>query len=292
MSTDVPLSLAREQIPTLVTSFGVALRSMSPLTRPKQLPQTPRTLTERVRAPSQRLVDHYAAWSGAPPARYRDHLPPHFCSHWAFGMLARVGGQAPYNVTEILNQGLRLQLKAPLPRGEDLLLRGHLEDVSEDEQRVRIHTRIVAGWSQQPDAVTVDSYATIPKRGAAKAKPAARVEPDYDTIGEWSVGADDGLKFGLLTGDFNPIHTFWPLARRSKFRGCILHGFGMVARTWEKLADTGQPIADIDLRFIRPLPLPREGLQVQLAAPDADGRRVFRLQGPDGSTHLAGSFTG
>ena len=292
MSNDVPLSLAREQIPTLLTSFGVALRSMSPLTRPSRLPETPRVLTARFAAPSQRLVDHYAAWSGAPPARYRDHLPPHFCSHWTFGMLARVGGQAPYNVTEILNQGLRLQLKAPLPRGEDLLLRGHLEDVSEDEQRVRIHTRIVAGWSQQPDAVTVDSYATIPKRGAAKAKPAARVEPEYETVGEWSVGADDGLKFGLLTGDFNPIHTFWPLARRSKFRGCILHGFGMVARTWEKLADAEQEIADIDLRFIRPLPLPRDGLQVQLATPDTEGRRAFRLQGRDGSTHLAGSFTG
>lgn len=292
MSNDVPLSLAREQIPTLVTSFGVALRSMSPLTRPSRLPENPRVLTARFAAPSQRLVDHYAAWSGAPPARYRDSLPPHFCSHWAFSMLARVGGQAPYNVTEILNQGLRLQLKAPLPRGEDLLLRGHLEDISEDAQRVRIHTRIVAGWAQQPEAVIVDSYATIPKRGTAKAKPAARVEPEYETIGEWSVGADDGLKFGLLTGDFNPIHTFWPLARRSKFRGCILHGFGMVARTWEKLADAGQEIADIDLRFIRPLPLPREGLQVQLAAPDADGRRTFRLQGRDGSTHLAGSFTG
>ncbi|PPE74229.1 hypothetical protein C3942_09375 [Solimonas fluminis] len=292
MSIDLPLSLVREQIPTLVTSFGVALRSMSPLTRPRRLPETPRTLTERVAAPSQRLVDHYAAWSGAPPARYRDTLPPHFCSHWAFGMLARVGGQAPYNVTEILNQGLRLQLRAPLPRGEDLLLRGHLEEVSEDEQRVRIHTRIVAGWSQQHDAVIVDSYASIPKRGAAKAKPAARVEPEYRTVGEWSVDADDGLRFGLLTGDFNPIHTFWPLARRSKFRGCILHGFGMVARSWEVLADAEQEISDIDLRFIRPLPLPSAGLQVQLAAPDAQGRRAFRLRNRDGGLHLAGSFTG
>lgn len=292
MSIDVPLSLAREQIPTLVTSFGVALRSMSPLTRPGRLPESPRTLRADFGAPSQRLVDEYAAWSGAPPERYREQLPPHFCSHWAFAMLARVGGQAPYDVTSVLNQGLRLQLNGPLPRGQDLLLQGRLEEVSEDEQRVRIHSRVIAGWVQQPEAVILDSYAAIPKRGAAKTKSAPRVEPDFETIGEWSVSADDGLNFALLTGDFNPIHTFWPLARRSKFRGCILHGFGMVARSWEILADAGQQIRDVDLRFVRPLPLPNEGLQVQLAAADAQGRRAFRMRGRDGTVHLAGSFTG
>ncbi|WP_162932209.1 MaoC/PaaZ C-terminal domain-containing protein [Solimonas sp. K1W22B-7] len=290
MSLTTSLTLAREQIPTLVTSFGVALRSMSPLTRPRRVPETPQPIVTRFAAPSDRLVDAYAAWAGAPPERYRDVLPPHFCSHWAFAMLARVGGQAPYDVTSILNQGLRLQLKAALPRGAALQLRGQLQDVSEDAQRVRIHSRVIAGWAQQPEAVIVDSYAAIPKRAAAKAKAAAREEPAFETVGHWSVAADDGLNFALVTGDFNPIHTFWPLARRTKFRGCILHGFGSVARTWEVLADAGHDIADIDLRFVKPLPLPNEGLQVQVAAPDAEGRRAFRLLARDGSVHLAGSF--
>lgn len=291
MTLTVPLSLAREQIPTLVTSFGVALRSMSPLTRPRRLPENPQPIHTRFTAPSAALVDQYARWSGAPAERYRDVLPPHFCSHWAFALLARVGGQAPYNVTSILNQGLRLQIKAPLPRDVDLELHGQLQDVTEDDQRVRLHMRIVAGWSQQAEAVIIDSYATIPKRRSPKGKSSPREEPAYETIGTWSVSADDGLNFALLTGDFNPIHTFWPLARRSKFRGCILHGFGTVARTWEVLASKVGDITDIDLRFIKPLPLPNDGLQVQLAPAGADGRRTFRLRGQDGSVHLTGSFT-
>lgn len=288
----VPPVLLREQWETALVSFGVAARSMNPVTRPRRLPETPRVLHETRKPPSDLLVDHYARWAGAPPARYRDSLPPHFCSHWAFAMLARVGGQAPYDVTSILNQGLRLQCRAQLPRGTALQLRGHLEDVSEDAHRVRIHTRIVAGTAQLSEALILDSYAAIPKRGAARKRASGpRDEPVFTTVGTWSAGADEGLDFGLLTGDFNPIHTCWPLARRTRFRGCILHGFGSVARTWEKLVDAGCNIRDIDLRFIKPLPLPAQDLEVQLAEADVEGRRAFRLRGRDGAIHLAGSFT-
>ncbi|HSW13964.1 MAG TPA: MaoC/PaaZ C-terminal domain-containing protein, partial [Solimonas sp.] len=212
-------------------------------------------------------------------------------SHWAFALLARLAGQAPYNLASILNQGLRLQFRAPLPRDTALQLRGQLQEVVNDGRRIRIHTRVVAGWAQQPEAVIIDNYAAVPLRGAAdKTAAAARAEPTFETVGQWSATADDGLNFALLTGDFNPIHTLWPLARRTKFRGCILHGFGSVARTMETLRNAGHDIADIDLRFIKPLSLPNAGLEVQVAAPDSDGRRAFRLRSRAGAVHLAGSF--
>jgi len=291
MTITVPLALAREQLPTAVTALGVALRSISPLTRPRRVPDSPTPLALRRSAPSSRLVDHYAAWSGAPPERYRDTLPPHFCSHWAFALLARLAGQAPCNLAAVLNQGLRMQFRSALPRGTALSLRGQLQGVVDDGRRVRIHTQVVAGWAEQPEAVIIDNYTVVPLRsGSGKAATTPRAEPDWETIGQWSATADDGLNFALLTGDFNPIHTLWPLARRTKFRGCILHGFGSVARTMETLRNAGHDIADIDLRFIKPLALPSDGLEVQVAAPDADGRRAFRLCNRDGAVHLAGRF--
>jgi acyl dehydratase len=289
MTITVPLTLAREQIPTIVTSFGVALRSMSPLTRPRRVPESPQAIEVGFSAPSRRLVDNYIAWSGAPEARYHDTLPPHFCSHWAFGLLARLGGQAPYNLASILNQGLRLQINAPIPRDTDLKLRGQLKSVNDDGQRIRIHSQVIAGWNEQPEAIIIDNYSAVPKRSANKKTPMPRVEPLYTTVGEWSVEADDGINFALLTGDFNPIHTVWPLARRTRYRGCILHGFGTTARTWETLRNAGYEFTDIDLRFIKPLPLPSSGLEVQVA-PAAEGRQAFRLRSRDGSVHLAGSF--
>lgn len=293
MTITVPLTLAREQIPTILTSFGVGLRSISPLIRPKRVPNPTPVLTQTLAAPSARLVEQYAAWCGAPPERYRDILPPHFCSHWAFAMLARLGGQAPYNVASILNQGLRLQIKSPLPRGVPLVLRGQLLSVTDDGKRILIHSQVIAGTAAQPEAMIVDSYSAVPKRDrSGKTTVEARKEPAYKTVGQWSVDADDGLNFALLTGDFNPIHTLWPVARRSRFRGCILHGFGSVARTYEVLRNAGRDIADIDLRWIKPLTLPNQGLEVQVSSrADAEGSRAFRLQGGDGSTYLAGRFT-
>jgi acyl dehydratase len=292
MSITVPIALAREQIPTIVTSFGVALKSISSLTRSRGVPDPAPVLAQTLRAPSARLVDHYAEWSGAPRARYRDTLPPHFCSHWAFAMLARLGGQVPYNLASILNQGLHLQVKAPLPRDVSLQLRGQLKSVTKDERRVRIHTQVITGTDTQPEALILDSYSAVPQRGAKGKDPgSAKPQPElqYETVGFWSVSAEDGINFALLTGDFNPLHTVPQFGRRTRFRGCILHGFGSIARTYEAILNGGFEIADLDARWIKPLPLPSDGLEVQVAASDA-GRRAFRLRGRDGSVHLAGTF--
>ncbi|QHS09322.1 MaoC/PaaZ C-terminal domain-containing protein [Sinimarinibacterium sp. NLF-5-8] len=286
----VSLKFARTQLPAVITSFGTALRSMTPLTRARALaPSTP-AIDCRFAAPAADLVDAYARWSGAPPERYSQHLPAHFCSHWAFALLARLAAQAPYNLSRVLNQGLQLEIHTTIPRQVDLQLRGQLINVSEDAQRVRLHMHVTAGFDAIANAISLHSYAAVPKPGARKIPRSARDEPAFETVGSWSVNEGEGLDFALLTGDFNPIHTLPLVGKRTRFKGCILHGFGIVARTWEVLANAGFDIRSIDLRFIKPVPLPSHNLQVQVSDAQADGRRAFRLQNPDGAVHIAGRF--
>lgn len=267
--------------------FSAGLLSANPLTRSRRVPP-PSELIETTVAPASRaLVDDYIAWSGAPASRYRDVLPPHFCSHWAMPMLARLGGKAPYNMLNVLNQGAHLQIKAPLPRDVPLQLRGSLQSVSNDGKRVRIHSRVVAGTAAMPDAFILDSVAAVPLKRSEARKP-VEAEPAFKTIGQWSASADEGVKFAKLTGDFNPIHTLPLLARRTRFRGCILHGFAGLARSFEVIQNSGIEIAELDIRFVKPLPLPSLDLEVQLAAIDADGWQPMRLRNRNGTVHLTG----
>jgi hypothetical protein len=77
-----------------------------------------------------------------------------------------------------------------------------------------------------------------------------------------------------LTGDFNPIHWCAPLARRSVFRGMVLHGFGSFVRSYEVLAQQGVRFDEIDVRFVKPVALPCTALSVQVAPPARPMRKA------------------
>jgi acyl dehydratase len=130
----------------------------------------------------------------------------------------------------------------------------------------------------------------LPGPRAAKTVQARPQEPHWNTIGTWQADARDGLRFALLTGDFNPIHWCGPLARRSLLRGLVLHGFGSFVRSYELLKQQGIAFSEIDVRFVKPVPLPCSMLAVQIAAADHEGRRLIRLAGTGDAVHLAGNL--
>lgn len=271
----------------------VGVRSLVPLFRPKSVPSTPITKSSVLSAAPVDLVDHYAEWSGAPTERYVDSLPPHFCSHWAIPMLAWLGGHAPYNVFGLLNQGIRLQIHAPIPRNTPLHLSGKLMSVNDDGNRGRIHSRVSAGVDGKKDCITIDNYTVVIHRSTkGKSERKAPEDHSFKTVGTWSVNESDGVNFALLTGDFNPIHTISAVGRRSQFGGCILHGFGQLARSYESLVDFGFDIAEIDIRWIKPVKLPSGNMEVQVAQiANNEGRMPIRLLGSDGVVHIVGSIT-
>lgn len=281
--------LLTEQTATISAFLLGAVRSLLPARKTGERA----TLVKRQAPPSALLLDTYMAWSGADPSRYADAIPPHMVSaRIALPLVSALTAQSPYPLLSVLNQGVRLQVHHPLPAGETLYLRGRLLDASDDGYRARIHSRVEVGTASVPNAISVDALAAVMLRKRPESgRESERTEPDYATIGAWQAAADEGVKFFYMTGDFNPIHTLPAFAKHTRFKGCIMHGYGAFAQVFEAVQRTGVTIRDIDIRFIKPLPLPSPRLLVQAArTPDADGRYAVRLTDTDNNLYQVGSY--
>lgn len=289
--TQVPLSLVRHQASALKGLGQVALQALLPASRKRggvpamQLPAISRV----VPAPATALVDSYVAWCGA-AGRYAGTLPPHMMSQWGIPLVTELLLQTSFPLAQVINQGVTLTVRGDLPRGEPLHLRAAMHSVEEDESRVRVSVAITTGTAQAPELVEAVLHMIFIKPGHQKRKSGqdAREEPLWETVGQWQAGAQDGFQFAVLTGDFNPIHWIGLAGRFSAFKQKVLHGFGMFVRSYEQLGAAG--LREIDVRFLRPVPLPSQALTVQAAAPDGDGWHPLRLIGEGGKLHLAGRW--
>ncbi|MDT0617095.1 MaoC family dehydratase [Salinisphaera sp. P385] len=291
MSVTVPWTFVRHQAPNIVGMFGAGIRSALPRLGGGEVETPSAPVTRRMGPFSPALIEAYAAWAGAPPDRYDGVLPPHFFAYWGLGLVSELTGRAPYNLLSAVNQGCRIATRTLLPADEPIQVRGRLTDVSDDGRRIRIASQLEAGTRSTPRAQDIEVVAAVPRRqpGPRRADRPRDPEPAFDTVGHWSASASDGLNFALLTGDFNPLHTLTPVGRRTRYRSCILHGFGILARTYETIRNAGIDIAEFEVRYVKPVPLPSADLAVQVARePDADGRRAIRLRGADDTLHLAG----
>jgi acyl dehydratase len=243
-------------------------------------------------APSRELLRAYAAWSNAPAGRYDDELPPHFVAcQVALPVISALTARSPYPLLGVLNQGIHLGVHHPVPAAAPLTVRGHLLDASDDGFRARIHSTLTVSTPDLPLAMELDAYAAVVLKRRPGGASGTREDVAFETIGRWRPGADEGRKFFYLTGDFNPIHTWPAFARRTRFRGCIMHGFGGFAQAFEAIRNAGHDIADIEVKFVRPLPLPGPEVLIEVAAAaDASGRRALRLVDANGNVYHAGTF--
>ena len=266
-------------------------QSNAPVETPIVQAQALAPIRRRIAAPPARLVEHYIRWCGA-AGRYADELPPHMVSQWSLPLVSALLMRLPYRLTGIINQGVSMTLHGPLPRDTELLLEASVERIAHADGWARIEVLIVTGTARQARLVETRLHMRVRLPGArtSRSAPPRPPDPAWRTVGHWRADANDGLRFALLTGDFNPIHWCGPLARRSVFGGKVLHGFGSLARSYEMLAPDS--LRDIDVRFLRPVALPGQALAVQLATEtDADGWRALRLAGGAEAApliHLAG----
>ncbi|MCC2636403.1 MAG: hypothetical protein K0Q68_122 [Moraxellaceae bacterium] len=243
-------------------------------------------------APSLALQQAYAEWSRARPGRYDDVIPPHLVnSQIALPVISALTARSPYPLLGVLNQGIHLALHHPLPATAPLVVSGRLVEASDDGFRARIHSTLTVGTAEQPCSMTLDAYAAVVLAKRKDGAAAAREEIDFTTLDRWQAAWNEGRKFFYLTGDFNPIHTWPAFARRTSFRGCIMHGYGAFAQVFEAIRNAGHDIADIDVKFVKPMPLPSPEVLIQIATrPDADGRHALRLVDAAGQLYQVGSF--
>jgi acyl dehydratase len=174
--------------------------------------------------------------------------------------------------------------------------------VDANERRVVLHQVVTTGTISAPDALVAHFYPIVPlakpSKGGAKAPPKDPVviPANAREIDTWRLGPKAGLDFALVTGDFNPIHWVGFAARMAGFKNVILHGFAELARSVEGLqrnvlmGDTRR-ICEIDVRFVKPLVLPRTTSLFLLRLPDGDQPGAFAVgDAPGAPAFLTGTF--
>jgi hypothetical protein len=279
-----------------VFSQGPVLRALGAAAiasvRPKGAAAIPGPVIEESLAPrSPELVRDYVRHVGGDPGWYRGVLPSHLFPQWGFPLAAKAIAGLPYPLARVMNAGCRIEQHAMLPADEPLLVRAQLASVDDDGRRALITTSVITGTKSAPDALVCEIRAYVPL-GKPNGKGAQRTTVPLDAreIAGLRIGADAGLDFAKLTGDFNPIHWVPAYARAAGFRGCILHGFGTMARAIEALnraVFSGDPrkLHTLDVRFSRPLPLPAKPFVYV-----RDGR-VWVADAPGAGPYLEGTWS-
>jgi hypothetical protein len=245
------------------------------------------------------LVRDYIRHVGGDPGSYRKCVPAHLFPQWGFPLAARALAGLPYPLVKVMNAGCRIEQHGRLPSDQPLRVRARIEAIDDDGKRAIITQRVITGTEKDPELVIADLRAFVPLSGKKESggKPNGKTEKARPSVPEdvrelafIRLGADAGLDFAKLTGDFNPIHWIAPYARASGFRSVILHGFATFARAIEALnrarfAGNPYALSWIDARFTRPLVLPA---RVGVYASTEGG--VWVGDAPGGGAYLEGKF--
>jgi acyl dehydratase len=247
---------------------------------------------------SRDLIDAYVRHLGSDPKSYRGVVPPHLFPQWTFPALARTLEGLPYPIMRVVNGGCSVQVLAPIPDNEPILVRARLSSIEDDGSRAVLKQTVTTGTRSAPEALKIEFTAVVPLSNGAEAKKAdggakkekARVPQLAHEVTREFLSADAGLSFAKLTGDFNPIHWLPPYAKASGFRNVILHGFGTLARSWEGLTrgvlgGDVHAITSFEARLTRPLVLPHEvGLYTV-------GHDLYVGDAPGGPAYLVGKYS-
>jgi hypothetical protein len=287
-----------QQGPMLASLGKTAALALAQRIAPKRASTPPVTPSPEVSrsfaAPPSDLLDAYVQHLGGDPKAYRGIVPPHFFPHWAMVVASETLTGISYPILRVLNAGCRMQVNAPIPRGERLEARGQLTNVDDDGKRALLTMRVVTGTASVANALVTEIQAIVPLKrdkpepGAPK-KEKPRVPEAAREIAFGGISSDAGLSFAKLTGDFNPIHWIRPYAKASGFRSVILHGFATFARTVEALnkgvfGGDVHRLRVLEARFTRPLVLPHDvGFYIE-------GNQVFVGDAPLGPAYLMGQF--
>ncbi len=282
---------------------GAVVRSLirTGLARPGKTPvATPGpVLHDHVPPRPETLVKDYIRHCGGDPGWYRGTVPAHLFSQWGFPLITQAMQGVPYDLRKGLNGGCRIDMHAPLPAGEPLLLAACLEDIDDNGKRAVIRTRLNTGTASTPEAITSWINVIIPlprKKGSERPKKKSKpmVPEDALELSRIRLTERNARSFAALTGDINPIHWSGTYARMAGFRNTILHGFATLGHAVEMLNKnrfSGDPtrLASIDTRFTSPVVLPAKvGVFVH---DEGDTTQLFVGRAPGAPAYLTGTLT-
>jgi len=275
------------QIPSLKALGRVVASSVKKL--PKDMPAIPtQPVQDTIPARSSELLDAYHVWTGAQDVD-TNIVPAHLFPQWAFPFMIETFSGLPFRLMSILNQGARIEVHEQVQANQPLKVEATLESAIAGDGKMRMTQRISTIAQGQDKGLVCEVYTFVPhgKKSASKQVREATDESKFKEIGAWSATVADGQDFAFITGDLNPIHWIVPYAKISGFKNTILHGFGILARSYALIESTqGKPIRAIDVRFIKPLVLPN---QASVLLSGTGKKREVILKDSKGVTCMVGS---
>jgi hypothetical protein len=279
------------QVPVITSMLRLATS-----TRGDGAPEAPGPeLTETLPPRPRELVADYVRFVGGDAKAWRGQLPPHLFPQWGFPLITRALQGVPYDLKKAVNAGFHWKLNHPVPDTEDLLLSARLESIDDDGRRALLRVGLTTSTASTPGALESSITVFVPSGGGEKKeggprRPKPAVPVDARPIRDFKLGPRAGLDFGLLTGDFNPLHWLGPYAKAAGFRGVFIQGFCTGALAAEALvsglyAGDIRRLTALEGRFTRPQYVPGT---VRLFI-DGEGG-IFAGSDPGGPATLTGSF--
>jgi acyl dehydratase len=142
------------------------------------------------------------------------------------------------------------------------------------------------------DELVWEEVSTNLRRGGSGGEGSGPVVPsaaDAPTTATWKLPGDLGRRYGLVSGDLNPIHMHPLSARLFGFRSAIAHGMWTKARCLAELETRLPEAFSVEVAFKRPILLPAT---VQFAEAASDGGVRFGVRDErEGTAHLDGAVT-
>jgi len=121
---------------------------------------------------------------------------------------------------------------------------------------VDLQTEIVSGNERVWESQTTALSKSAPGGGTKQEQnPTAPMVVERST--NWRLPENLGRKYGVISGDKNPIHLFAWSAKLFGFKRHIIHGMWLLGRAISELdADIGSGPVQVDIDFVRPVFLP------------------------------------
>jgi hypothetical protein len=240
------------------------------------------------------LIDDFIRWSGGNVRAWRGVVPATLFPQWGFPLLGETLTEVDYPLAKVLNGGCRIEMYRPIPRDIDLHLQARLTRIDDNGSRAIIHQELVTSTTDGERLCVAHVQMVVPLAGDQKTKKKTPKTPVLvpvaaRPIADWRIKGDAGLSFACLTGDFNPIHWLEPYAKVAGFGRRILHGFGSLAGSIERIrhvcwaGDIREP-GFLEVRFTRPLKVPAK-VRVFM-----DGNDFYLGHAAGGRAYLKGSL--
>jgi acyl dehydratase len=254
--------------------------------------------------PTQHLVlrdidldrDHVAAYADVCGFTLTDALPQTYLHIHAFPLHIQLMGrdEFPFPMLGMVHLRQRIEVLRPVTADEvvdvEVWLEGLRPHGKGSQFTVRSQVRDAAG------EVVWDGTSTYLARHSQDAEPPSEDHPaDAVEIGElprtadWRIEADQGRRYGRVSGDVNPIHMSALSAKAFGFPRAIAHGMWTMARAVAALEGRLPGAVDIDVAFKTPLLIPG---RVTYATQQHDDAWHFAVRNDrNGKPHLAGIAT-